>query len=320
MLKSSCDHEVKAGEYSLSAGFIHLGAGLACGLTGLAAGYAIGYVGDSVRSSFTFIFTIHLNVFLIVCSSICSRIEGLRDHGPYPHFWRGPGPVRVRMYSSYICVLLADIPQPYCCANHEHQSNRNTQMLLDISIPPHRNPTLHTSSFNHPTSLSYAEAINTNTFVDTFMTYRSFQIEKICYGKERRSKCIVLYFLPLDSTELERLRRLGTRRFLSRSRDLEDSDSDPDDDESESDDADESLSLSPSDELDEPESESDVERLLQVFNAKSINALKGREATYRLLRFLLCESAFSFSFPLPLSSFNRSFSFASRILFAVPTL
>jgi V-type H+-transporting ATPase proteolipid subunit len=35
--------------YPLSAGFIHLGAGLACGFTGLAAGYAIGHVGDSVR-------------------------------------------------------------------------------------------------------------------------------------------------------------------------------------------------------------------------------------------------------------------------------
>jgi hypothetical protein len=36
--------------YSLFAGFVHLGAGLACGFTGLAAGYAIGIVGDAVRS------------------------------------------------------------------------------------------------------------------------------------------------------------------------------------------------------------------------------------------------------------------------------
>ena len=42
---------VKPTDYSLYAGFIHLGAGLACGFTGLAAGYAIGYVGDSVRHS-----------------------------------------------------------------------------------------------------------------------------------------------------------------------------------------------------------------------------------------------------------------------------
>lgn len=41
---------VKPGEYSLFAGFVHLGAGLACGITGLAAGYAIGIVGDSVST------------------------------------------------------------------------------------------------------------------------------------------------------------------------------------------------------------------------------------------------------------------------------
>lgn len=39
---------VKPTDYSLFAGFIHLGAGLACGFTGLAAGYAIGFVGDAV--------------------------------------------------------------------------------------------------------------------------------------------------------------------------------------------------------------------------------------------------------------------------------
>ena len=36
-------------DYSLFAGFMHLGAGLSCGFTGLAAGYAIGVVGDAVR-------------------------------------------------------------------------------------------------------------------------------------------------------------------------------------------------------------------------------------------------------------------------------
>ncbi len=40
--------QVSPNDYSLAAGFVHLGAGLACGLTGLSAGYAIGYVGDSV--------------------------------------------------------------------------------------------------------------------------------------------------------------------------------------------------------------------------------------------------------------------------------
>jgi len=38
---------LKPNDYSLFAGFVHLGAGLACGFTGLAAGYAIGFVGDS---------------------------------------------------------------------------------------------------------------------------------------------------------------------------------------------------------------------------------------------------------------------------------
>ena len=39
-----------ANDYTLYAGAMHLGAGLACGITGLAAGYAIGIVGDSVRT------------------------------------------------------------------------------------------------------------------------------------------------------------------------------------------------------------------------------------------------------------------------------
>ena len=38
-----------AQEYPLYNGFVHLGAGLACGLTGMAAGYSVGYVGDAVR-------------------------------------------------------------------------------------------------------------------------------------------------------------------------------------------------------------------------------------------------------------------------------
>lgn len=38
-------------EYSLFAGFMHMGAGLSVGLSGLAAGYAIGIVGDAVRAN-----------------------------------------------------------------------------------------------------------------------------------------------------------------------------------------------------------------------------------------------------------------------------
>lgn len=34
-------------DYPLFSGFVHLGAGLACGITGIAAGYAVGLVGDA---------------------------------------------------------------------------------------------------------------------------------------------------------------------------------------------------------------------------------------------------------------------------------
>jgi len=38
---------VTNGDYTLYMGFVHLGAGLSVGLSGLAAGYAIGVVGDA---------------------------------------------------------------------------------------------------------------------------------------------------------------------------------------------------------------------------------------------------------------------------------
>ena len=38
-----------AQEYPLYKGFVHLGAELACGLTGMESGYEVGYVGDAVR-------------------------------------------------------------------------------------------------------------------------------------------------------------------------------------------------------------------------------------------------------------------------------
>jgi V-type H+-transporting ATPase proteolipid subunit len=49
--------------YSLFSGFVHLGAGLACGLTGMAAGYALGLVGDSVSRcpSFMLRLVIHID-------------------------------------------------------------------------------------------------------------------------------------------------------------------------------------------------------------------------------------------------------------------
>ena len=60
-------------DYPLFAGFVHLGAGLACGFTGLAAGYAIGYVGDSVSHRVQSIPRSPLKAyhgFLLVCESI----------------------------------------------------------------------------------------------------------------------------------------------------------------------------------------------------------------------------------------------------------
>ncbi|KAK4704070.1 V-type H+-transporting ATPase 16kDa proteolipid subunit, partial [Phenoliferia sp. Uapishka_3] len=49
--------------YSLFAGFIHLAAGLSCGLTGLAAGHAIGIVGDALWFSCSAILTPRFNTY-----------------------------------------------------------------------------------------------------------------------------------------------------------------------------------------------------------------------------------------------------------------
>jgi hypothetical protein len=47
---------VKKDQYTLFASFIHLAAGLSCGMTGISAGYAIGIVGDSVSAQFLHFF------------------------------------------------------------------------------------------------------------------------------------------------------------------------------------------------------------------------------------------------------------------------
>lgn len=82
-------------DYTLYSGFVHLGAGLACGSTGLAAGYAIGIVGDSVRlmskSSEAM-----LNMAHAVRPRLRPRIEGICDDGSDPDLCRGTGLVRVR--------------------------------------------------------------------------------------------------------------------------------------------------------------------------------------------------------------------------------
>lgn len=77
-------------EYPLFASFIHLGAGLACGMTGLSAGYAIGIVGDScvralVHESKIFVTMVLILIFaevlglygLIVALIMNSRTQGL---------------------------------------------------------------------------------------------------------------------------------------------------------------------------------------------------------------------------------------------------
>ena len=86
---------VKPSDYSLYAGFIHLGAGLACGFTGLAAGYAIGFVGDSVRSECHLCRDVYSHS-MTVCTSICLRVESVRLHGSHSHFRRGVRSLRVR--------------------------------------------------------------------------------------------------------------------------------------------------------------------------------------------------------------------------------
>jgi hypothetical protein len=77
--------------YPLFAGFVHLGAGLACGFTGLSAGYAIGFIGDSVSRSTS---ALHPGSFLyavIVCPGVRLRVKSVRVHGVNTHLCRGAG-------------------------------------------------------------------------------------------------------------------------------------------------------------------------------------------------------------------------------------
>ncbi|KAE9400448.1 vacuolar ATP synthase proteolipid subunit [Gymnopus androsaceus JB14] len=75
--------------YPLFAGFVHLGAGLACGFTGLTAGYAIGIVGDAcvrayVQESKVFVSMVLILIFaevlglygLIVALIMNSKVAG----------------------------------------------------------------------------------------------------------------------------------------------------------------------------------------------------------------------------------------------------
>ena len=71
-------------EYSLFAGFMHMGAGLSVGLSGLAAGYAIGIVGDAVRARIRT--TAAQLLTSIGCAFLHAPVEDLRRHGPHSHF------------------------------------------------------------------------------------------------------------------------------------------------------------------------------------------------------------------------------------------
>lgn len=84
-------------EYSLFAGFMHMGAGLSVGLSGLAAGYAIGIVGDAVRA-FETVTTRELLLTDTGRSRVHAPVEDLRWHGPDSHFRRSPG-------SLWVCLL-----------------------------------------------------------------------------------------------------------------------------------------------------------------------------------------------------------------------
>ncbi|KAJ4383462.1 v-type proton ATPase 16 kDa proteolipid subunit 2 [Didymella sp. IMI 355093] len=64
-------------EYSLFAGFMHMGAGLSVGLSGLAAGYAIGIVGDAGVRSFMRQSRIFVGMVLILIFAEVLGLYGL---------------------------------------------------------------------------------------------------------------------------------------------------------------------------------------------------------------------------------------------------
>ncbi|KAI4520610.1 ATP synthase subunit C-domain-containing protein [Schizophyllum commune] len=68
---------LKYDSYPLFAGFVHLGAGLACGLTGLAAGYAIGIVGDSCVRAFVHEQKVFVSMVLILIFAEVLGLYGL---------------------------------------------------------------------------------------------------------------------------------------------------------------------------------------------------------------------------------------------------
>jgi len=68
---------IKPNDYTLFAGFVHLGAGLACGMTGMAAGYAIGHVGDSCVRAYVHEQKIFVSMVLILIFAEVLGLYGL---------------------------------------------------------------------------------------------------------------------------------------------------------------------------------------------------------------------------------------------------
>ncbi|KAI8460682.1 ATP synthase subunit C-domain-containing protein [Phakopsora pachyrhizi] len=61
----------------IAVGFIHLGAGISCGLTGLAAGHAIGLIGDSCARAFVFQPRIFVSMVLMLIFAEVIGLYGL---------------------------------------------------------------------------------------------------------------------------------------------------------------------------------------------------------------------------------------------------
>ncbi|KAH7913396.1 ATP synthase subunit C-domain-containing protein [Hygrophoropsis aurantiaca] len=66
-----------AKEYPLAAGFVHLGAGISCGMTGIAAGYAIGLVGDSCVRAYVHEQRVFVSMVLILIFAEVLGLYGL---------------------------------------------------------------------------------------------------------------------------------------------------------------------------------------------------------------------------------------------------
>ncbi|KAH7928386.1 V-type ATPase [Leucogyrophana mollusca] len=64
-------------DYPLAAGFVHLGAGISCGMTGIAAGYAIGLVGDSCVRAYVHEQRVFVSMVLILIFAEVLGLYGL---------------------------------------------------------------------------------------------------------------------------------------------------------------------------------------------------------------------------------------------------